>query len=214
MEDLSENKRSDRRIQRTKRMLKEALFTLILEKGYDAVTVEEITQKADLGRTTFYLHYRDKEDLLLKSIDAIADDLIGQISHTNLLSGEVNPIISFMEMKQMNPVSLVFQHAAENASLYQIILRGGSATSAAGRFREIISTAAKAFFGTHLKQNGSGYQPDIPLDVLANYYAGSLLNLVTWWLENGMPYPPEQMASIFRQLFFQGAQSVINMQET
>jgi AcrR family transcriptional regulator len=212
MEDQSIDKRSDRRIHRTRRMLKEALFSLILEKGYDAVTVEDITQKADLGRTTFYLHYRDKEDLLLKSIDAIADDLIGQISHTSLFSGEANPIISFTEIQKMNPVSLVFQHAAENASLYQIILRGGSATSAAGRFREIIRTAAKAFFRTHLKQTEPGQPPEIPLDVLANYYAGSLLSLVTWWLENGMPYPPEQMASIFRQLFFQGAQSVVNTQ--
>jgi AcrR family transcriptional regulator len=214
MEEFTADKKTDRRIHRTKRMLKEALFALILEKGYDGVTVEDITQKADLGRTTFYLHYRDKEDLLLKSIDAIADDLIGQISHTNLFSGEVDPIISFIEMQKLNPVSLVFQHAAENASLYQIILRGGSATTAAGRFREIIRTAAKAFFGVHLKQTGSVNQPEIPLDVLANYYAGSLLSLVTWWLENGMPYPPEQMASIFRQLFFQGAQSVVNTQET
>jgi AcrR family transcriptional regulator len=214
MEDQIADKRIDRRIHRTKRMLKEALFTLILEKGYDGVTVEDITQKADLGRTTFYLHYRDKEDLLLKSIDAIADDLLGQISHTNLLGGEAAPVPSLIEMRQMNPVLLVFQHAGVNASLYQIILRGGSATSAAGRFREIISMAAKSFFATTLKEPVPGQQPGVPLDVLANYFAGSLLSLVTWWLENGMPYPPEQMAGIFRQLFFQGAQSVVNMQET
>ena len=214
MVDQSGDKRTDRRIHRTKRLLKEALFTLILEKGYDGVTVEDITRKADLGRTTFYLHYRDKQALLLKSIDAIADDLLGQISRTNLLGGEANAFPSFIEMRQMNPVLLVFQHAGENASLYQIILRGGSATSAAGRFREIISTAAKAFFGSNLRQTVIDRQPEVPLDVLANYFAGSLLSLVTWWLENGMPYPPERMASIFRQLFFQGAQSIINMQET
>jgi AcrR family transcriptional regulator len=214
MEDQIADKKIDRRIHRTKRMLKEALFALILEKGYDGVTVEDITQKADLGRTTFYLHYRDKEDLLLKSIDAIADDLLGQISRTNLLARDARSIPSFIEMRQMNPVLLVFQHAGVNASLYQIILRGGSATSAAGRFREIISTAAKAFFGTNLKQAALNQEPGVPLDVLANYFAGSLLSLVTWWLENGMPYPPEQMASIFRQLFFQGAQSTIDTQGT
>jgi AcrR family transcriptional regulator len=214
MEDHPDFKKMDRRIQRTKRMLKEALFTLILEKGYDGVTVEDITRKADLGRTTFYLHYRDKEDLLLKSIDAIADDLLSQISRTNLLGGPTSDMPTFTEMRQMNPVLLVFQHAGENANLYQIILRGGSATPAAGRFREIISTAAQAFFSTNLKQSTPGHTPGVPLDVLANYFAGSLLNLVTWWLENGMPYPPDQMAGIFRQLFFQGAQSAIDMQGT
>ena len=214
MENQTSDRRTDRRIYRTKRMLKEALFTLILEKGYDGVTVEDITRTADLGRTTFYLHYRDKEDLLLKSIDAIADDLLGQILHTNLLANDAGSIPSFTEMRQMNPVLLVFQHAGENANLYQIILRGGSATTAAGRFRQIISMAASSFFGTNLLQTAEGAQPAIPLDVLANYFAGSLLSLVTWWLENGMPYPPEQMASIFRQLFFQGAHSVIDMQGT
>jgi AcrR family transcriptional regulator len=212
MEDQTSERRTDRRIYRTKRMLKEALFTLILEKGYDGVSVEDITRKADLGRTTFYLHYRDKEDLLLKSIDAIADDLLGQISRTNLLASDAGEIPTFTEMRQMNPVLLVFQHAGENADLYQIILRGGSATTAAGRFREIISMAASSFFGTNLIQTADGAHPAVPLDVLANYFAGSLLSLVTWWLENGMPYAPEQMANIFRQLFFQGAQSVINMQ--
>jgi AcrR family transcriptional regulator len=214
MEDQTSDRRTDRRIYRTKRMLKEALFTLILEKGYDGVSVEDITRKADLGRTTFYLHYRDKEDLLLKSIDAIADDLLGQISHSNLLASDSGTIPTFTEMRQLNPVLLVFKHAGENANLYQIILRGGSATTAAGRFREIISMAASSFFGTNLIQTDDGAQPTVPLDVLANYFAGSLLSLVTWWLENGMPYPPEQMADIFRQLFFQGAQSVINMQGT
>ena len=214
MEDPVSDRRTDRRIQRTRRMLKEALFSLILEKGYDGVTVEDITQKADLGRTTFYLHYRDKEDLLLRSIDAIADDLLGQISRTNLLVSDAGTIPTFHEMRQMNPVLLVFQHAGENASLYQIILRGGSATPAAGRFREIISTAAMTFFGTNLKQLTPGLRPEVPLDVLANYFAGSLLSLVTWWLENGMPYPPEQMASIFRQLFFEGAQQIVDTQAT
>lgn len=146
------------------------------------------------------------------SIDAIADDLLGQISRTNLLASNAAAIPTFTEMRQMNPVLLVFQHAGENANLYQIILRGGSATPAAGRFRQIISMAASSFFSTNLIQADDSAKPAVPLDVLANYFAGSLLSLVTWWLENGMPYPPEQMANIFRQLFFQGAQSAINMQ--
>ena len=69
----------DRRGRRTRRQLKEALFALILEKGYDAVTIEDITGRADLGRTTFYLHYRDKEELLLEAIDSIANDLIARL---------------------------------------------------------------------------------------------------------------------------------------
>jgi AcrR family transcriptional regulator len=74
------NKRPDRRIGRTRRALKEALTALVLEKGYDSLTVEELTQRADLSRTTFYLHYRDKEQLLLESVDVMVNDLIRQIT--------------------------------------------------------------------------------------------------------------------------------------
>ena len=78
---VSSPKELDRRTRRTRRSLREALFALILEKGYDAVTIEHITERADLGRTTFYLHYRDKEDLLLEAIDTIAAELIARIEH-------------------------------------------------------------------------------------------------------------------------------------
>ncbi len=77
-------KKSDRRVSRTRRSLREALMSLILEKGYDAVTIEDITTRADTGRTTFYLHYRDKEELLLESINEVVDGLFTQISQVPL----------------------------------------------------------------------------------------------------------------------------------
>jgi AcrR family transcriptional regulator len=85
---LSDNppagRKLDRRVSRTRRQLREALFNLILEKGYDATTVEEITARADVGRTTFYLHYHDKEDLLMESIGELVDDLIEQMARIPL----------------------------------------------------------------------------------------------------------------------------------
>ena len=56
-------KKVDRRVRRTRRLLRDACIALILEKGYETITVEEITERADVGRTTFYMHYRDKEDV-------------------------------------------------------------------------------------------------------------------------------------------------------
>jgi AcrR family transcriptional regulator len=178
--------KTDRRTLRTRRMLRDSLLSLILEKGYDAVTIEEITERADLGRTTFYLHYKDKEDLLLKSIEAISHELLSQISD--------NP-----------PIPLVFQHAAENADLYRIILRGEGAYRATGWLREMISSAARDFLV--MKQA----HENLPIEVFSNYFAGSLLGLLTWWLESDMPYPPEEMAEMYRKLFFQGARQVLGL---
>jgi hypothetical protein len=54
-------------------------------------------------------------------------------------------------------------------------------------------------------------QPSVPIEVFSNYFAGSLLGLVTWWLESDMPYPPEQMTEMFQKLFFQGARQVLGL---
>jgi len=202
---LMQEKKPDRRINRTRRMLKDALLSLILEKGYDAVTVEDITERADLGRTTFYLHYKDKEDLLLESIETIANELVKYISQSNLLPVATDSGPQPSE-RYMPAIQLVFRHAGENEVLYRIILRGEGAVLASERIRSIINATANQIMRARLKENPPDVQPLIPLEVLSNYFAASLLGLVTWWLESNMPYPAEQMADIFRRLFFEGIQ--------
>ncbi len=205
----------DRRTQRTRRQLRDALMALILEKGYDAVTVEDITTRADLGRTTFYLHYRDKEELLLESIDAIANDLKAQV---DLLQAARQQGVS-----QPRPIHLAFAHAAENAALYSIILKGEGATKTASRLRRFISDSANEFLLARLESPpdperlqapGFGVAADSPrLHLVADYFASALLGFLTWWLEANMPYPPDQVADFFIQVFFQGASSVLGFPE-
>jgi AcrR family transcriptional regulator len=203
----TENTQLDRRTRRTRRLLKEALFSLILEKGYDAVTIEDITEQADLGRTTFYLHYKDKEDLLVESIDSIAAELIARLPPTawNVIDprGEDGEWV-------MDAIRVTFQHAAENAQLYRIILRGEGANQTKRRLQAIIHQKAAELVSERLK-DGS-LQPRVPMDVFANYFAGALLATITWWLESDTPYPPEEMAEMFRTLFFQGGRNVLGME--
>jgi AcrR family transcriptional regulator len=68
------DKKADRRIQRTRRLLQDALVGLILEKGYEAITVQDILDRANVGRSTFYEHFYDKDDLLLSSFEFLRDD--------------------------------------------------------------------------------------------------------------------------------------------
>jgi AcrR family transcriptional regulator len=198
----------DRRSRRSRRQLKEALFALILEKGYDTVTIEDITGRADLGRTTFYLHYRDKEDLLLESIASMADELIARLPPHDWKTGEALEIPG--EMVQ-EAILIVFRHAAENAPLYRIIFRGEGATKTSQRFHSIISQQAILLVQDRLRLGDLHLQ--VPADVFANYFAGALLALTTWWLEADTPYSPEEMANIFQKLFFQGARQMLGMEE-
>jgi len=202
----------DRRISRTRRQLRDALMALILEKGYDAVTIEDITERADLGRTTFYLHYRDKEELLLESLDAIAEDLKSQVDTlADWRTGKLGVSGGVPNFPTHNAISLAFRHAAENATLYRIILKGEGATKAASLLRQIISDAALEFFTFRLDHLEQPVESQVPVQVVASYFASALLGFMTWWLEKDMPYSPDQMAEMFVMMFFQGSRQVMGL---
>jgi AcrR family transcriptional regulator len=194
--------KQDRRVNRTRRLLRESLMKLVVEKGYDSVTIEDITEKAELGRTTFYLHYRDKEELLLESIDAIAEELTAHI-YQQIQAG--NPSGRFLSGEnQFRPIQFVFEHASNNRMLYQIILRGEGSTIAASRIRQIIFDAAQMFFLLYLGQEKVDSIGKANMDIIAAYFSSSLLGFLTWWLESESKIPPAEIGEIIQNLIFRG----------
>lgn len=195
--------RSDRRVSRTRRHLQQALMELILEKGYDAVKVEDITERADLGRTTFYLHFRDKEELLLKSVEDVAQDLQSQVG---LLSDEVQtaPLLA----RAFDAILLVFRHAAENETLYRIILSSGATLKVRQRIHDLMIESAMKFNQarrTHLEEKP---ELNVPPEYVAGYFASAMLGFLTWWLEQRMPCPPEIITDYFVTMLFRGLQNI------
>lgn len=193
--------RTDRRVNRTRRQLRDALMALIVEKGYDAITIEDITDHADLGRTTFYLHYRDKEELLLETLEAVANELKEQIGLSDDLKNK--------RPKPKVAILTIFQHASQNSVLYRNILSGGAAPKALNRLHNVISSAAELIFASISLQNVP--TEHIPPDVLAAYFASSLLGFLTWWLENDAGYSPAQMTEMYAGMFFRGITDVIGL---
>ncbi len=191
----------DRRVKRTRRALQNALIHLILEKGYEAVTIEEITNQADLGRTTFYLHFRDKEDLFIQTIDTICEDFIKE--HESLLSLQ-DTFPHKDHQRRFAPderiLTQIFTHARQNADLYRVMLRSDGASKASQRFSTIIQNETikrlKRLQGIGLK---------VPDEVFAAFFSGTLIELVTWWLENDQPYTIKAMVGFYQQLFTRGA---------
>jgi AcrR family transcriptional regulator len=187
----------DRRVQRTRVMLRDALITLILERGYDDLTIQDITDKADLRRATFYLHYKDKEELLLKVLSESFDELVRQlepIHQRDVLAGKTN-VEAFL---------VTFKHAEQNAKLYRVILNGQSGVAVANRIRDYLSAlilrALKAVRPEQLA---------VPAEVLAQYIAGAELAMIIWWLNHDMPYPAEHMAEMMQMLTLRGAVGVV-----
>ena len=185
---MTEKPRLDRRVIRTRRLLRDALMALILERGYEAVTVQDITDRANLGRATFYLHYPGgKDELLLSSLETIYDELtarIGPITRDEWLTG------------QRMPGLIAFEHAAQHSDLYRVILGGAGSGLIARRIRDYIASSTYDRLTAWMAEG----EPQVPLTIIAQYMAGALLGLVGWWLDQGMPHTPEEMARFYYRL--------------
>jgi AcrR family transcriptional regulator len=202
---IQQQKEQDRRVRRTRRALREALSDLMAEKGYDQVTIEELTNRADIGRTTFYLHYSAKQDLLLEQFGEMIDQLVAQFSQIPLSAWGQEGDLRSGDHPPSRPISMIFHHAAENEDLYRIVLQGEGVDQAAQRLQAIMTNAVNVFLQHKMGDKKERLNLQVPLEIFANYFAGALLGVIKWWLETGMPYTPEEMEAIFFQLFLPGA---------
>jgi len=201
----------DRRILRTRRSLRQAFYALILEKGYDGVTVGEVTDRADLGRTTFYLHYRDKEDLLMESVRDLVNGLIAQLAQVPPEQWEQPDSSQSAQDIPLTAITYAFQHVAQNAVLYRIILRGEGTFSAAQRVRNIIIKSITEFMEGVTARQSLVFNPELPLDVFLNGLAGAWIGLVSWWLEQERSYTPEQMAVMYDKMFMRSTRELLSV---
>ncbi|MCB9453141.1 MAG: TetR/AcrR family transcriptional regulator [Anaerolineaceae bacterium] len=182
----------DRRKQRTRQYLRDALMALIVEKGYDTISIQDITDRANVSRPTFYLHYRDKEELLLTSLEEVYDDLNARI-------GEITPEGL---MTDGNPMELVaFQHVAEFADFYRVMLGRRGVAAFIIRVQDYLA----GVFRHHIEIcYPTEYVPNVPVDIITYREAGALIGTLSWWLENGMPYSPTEMAKLHYKSSAQG----------
>lgn len=186
-------KKLDRRVRRTRRRLRDALIQLILEKGYDNVTIQEITDTADLSRATFYLHYKNgKDELLAVSLEEMFDELVGSVKDLMLRRK--------LELQDDNPPSLpVFKHVAEYADLYRSLLGDKGVSSVINRTLTYIARIAEEQYMMLIDEDEIDNLP-VPIEVASRHLAGALFSMVSWWLEHDMPHTSEEMAQMFHLL--------------
>jgi AcrR family transcriptional regulator len=182
---------SDRRVRRTRRLLREALLALILEKGYDRVTVQDVLERADVGRATFYAHFRDKDDLLLSGAADLRESLRQQMAA--FAAGQVSGARDTTQITRV-----LFEHAGRHRRLYRALVgRRGS-----GTLLKYAHDDLAALIREHLEDAIARrrLQPEVPLEVTVEFLASALLALLTWWLDNDMPYTADEMGRMFQRL--------------
>lgn len=184
----------DRRVRRSRRALRDALISLVLERGYASVTVEDITARADLGRATFYTHYTDKDDLL----NHIVTDLIDELQERQ------RPLVSTSSVGFTGkPILEMFRHAAEERDTYRVILRGEGDGRALRRFIDDRAAIAAVVFAARAEAQGA--TPNIDIDLLARAWVGEQITVLQWWLEPETPeMSPEEVTNMLRDLSLRG----------
>jgi AcrR family transcriptional regulator len=174
--------RDDRRVRRTTRSLIQALVDLALEKGYSAITVQDLLDHADVGRSTFYAHYRGKDDLVLNSFERMLEGLDAGIDQGN----GAEP--------RLAPVRELFEHVGGFNQFHRAMARGGMLDRlyCAGT-----ATLARTIAARLAGDPAEGGVPDA---IAAQALAGAIFALLRNWVEAGESHTPEEMDRMFHAL--------------
>jgi AcrR family transcriptional regulator len=182
---MAEQPETDRRVRKTKQRLNEALNALMVEKGYDKVTVQDIINRADVGRSTFYAHYETKDDLLMSKIEHLKEDMHLALGDAPALTG---PVIRCLPL---------FSHLSENHLIFKSMI----GSHGIAKVSELVHAGLLQHVTEILERRSlEGDRHEVPVDVRAGFLTGSLLALAQWWLDRDIPYSPEQMDEMFQTL--------------
>ncbi len=182
-------KAEDRRIQRTRALLLSALLDLIVERGYEDVSVQDIVDRANVGRSTFYKHFLDKRELLLSGVDGLQELLTQQHAALDTSEAASARLLGF---------SLpLFQHVQSNLRFCRALLGPRSGAIVEPRVQRILADLVQEELAACVP---AGAVLAVPLDVVVQYTVSAFLGLLRWWMEQPAPCAAEEIDRQFRTL--------------
>jgi AcrR family transcriptional regulator len=194
---LSPSRHARRRAQ-TRSLLAHSALQLVQERGYEAITIQDITERADLGRGTFYIHFKDKEEAVWASFEDLFRQL-EQSAHRQL--DRRTPQVEYYGLLN------IFRHAAVHRDLYRVLFGGQGSARLAGRAQDYLA----GIFLTDIRNTAQPPEADfhLPEEFEAQYLVGVLSRLLYWWLETAQAYTPEQMAGMTYTVIYRKAPPVL-----
>jgi AcrR family transcriptional regulator len=178
----------DRRILRTRKLLGEALIAEALEKGYKNITIQDVTNRADIGYRTYFRHYTGLDELLVSVAQDRLDDFYQILDLP--LSGEMiaDPVEFFQQVGHT-----LFQHIKDNQKIFRFLLLDDNLRFVLEPVMDRACQKAALLLTAMPQEN-------IPADVAANHIIASVFSLMRWWLDNDLPNSPQKMGDIFTNL--------------
>jgi AcrR family transcriptional regulator len=182
-------KKEDLRVRRTRNRLGDALVELLVEKPFDDITVQEVLDRAAVSRSTFYSHFRDKNDLFLSDSDEFLEALAMALSRFGDKS------------ERVAPVQEMFAHIAEVRPFYNALVESGKIRDVWELGREHFSRGIEKRLKEVPRGRGIAHNQRA---AMARGLAGSLFSLLDWWVQSGMKTSPAEMDKLFHRLVWSG----------
>src|SRR5450432_846731 len=191
----------DRRVQKTRLSLENALIVLILEKGYDAVKVQDLLDRANIGRSTFYAHYQDKEALLMSRFEGLQ----------KAFEEHFQMVVALGEAKNEEgklPVNLplfMLRYVENEHQLFKALL--GKRSS--GRHVSLIENFLLKYTRDVVKTYASAPLSRQQLEIVVHYLTSAFISLLIWWVDGDMPCSAEELYTILMRLMEPGLKDVL-----
>ena len=176
----------DLRVRRTRKLLQEALIELTVEKGFAAVTVSDITERAMVNRSTFYRHYVDKYDLL----DHYMKDLWDLTAHDEFVKEKFSPT-----GERPNGLVLLLRHIQQYAEFFRVMLGANGDAGFIQKFRQIPERRYR-----YLLSQVDTPANELPVEFRLSYLSSAGIGAILWWLDSGQPCSVEQLAQWLSQV--------------
>lgn len=170
----------DRRVTRTRLALRDALLALLAEKGWDDLNVQEICDRADVGRSTFYFHYRSKEELLSEGLNDLRNGLLASAAPGKAAGTR----FAFLPG--------LLAHMQENRAVFRTVVGRRSGHAVERRFRVMVAQL--------LEREAAPQSPEISPDIRARFVAGGWVDLMAWWVDAADAPPIDVLERQLRQL--------------
>ena len=185
----------DPRVRRTRRLLREALVSLMLEKDFASISIKEITERAEVAYITFFRHYQSLDQLLMEVLDGGLGELQAHIE-TLAKQSETSALVT--------EGRLIFEYIEQKADLFCILFKSQSVTRVR---KKVVQNIAAIFQKSCLPLARSGNPTATAM--LSNHIATSLLALIEWWIDNNMNHAPAQMGKVYKNLIIDSTVGVV-----
>ena len=177
-----DNQSADRRVLRTRRALRDAMISLLVEQGWDDINIQDLCDRADVGRSTFYMHFQNKEELLVSGLNDLRGALQAQATSSRQRAAGAMPFVRGL-----------IEHVYEQRMLFKSIIGRRSGHVVQKRFREMVTQLVDDDVS---RLASASWQRDAG----AHYLAGALAGLLSWWMDAGNALSADDIESHFHRL--------------